>query len=256
MFILTRRKNLRLANDVVENLTDYQRMAAGHEAATHEPTIVCTSIADLLARWDALGRWAVKGQHGAAAKLAVMFALSLQRPTSAHATSIQYLRPRVWVVSTPYGACTQRAALLDDELVGELLTTIGATAGHPTPVFPKTPCGSTDIDGWVHAMASRRGHRGMKNFVALLADFGLPALKSPFEIYQLSLFCFTCCFIINDRDRRALLASQQGCKRAPPALRLSWLPQTIGDPFGELNIEGRDTLFMKGVAKPALQIDA
>ena len=231
-------------------------MTAGCETATAEPSIVCASIADLLARWDTLGRWAVKGQHGVAAKLTVMFALSLQRPTSAHATSIQYLRPRVWVVSTPYGASTQRAALLDDELVGELLTTIGATEGCPTPVFPKTPCGSTDIDGWVHAMASRRGHRGMKNFVALLVDFSLPALKSPFEIYRLSMFCFTCCFTINDRDRRALLASQQGCKRAPPAPHLYWLPQTIVEPFGELSIEGRDTLFMKAAAKPELQIDA
>ena len=192
-------------------------------------------------------------QHGAAAKLVVMFALSLQRPTSAHTSSIRSRRPRVWVVSTPYGATTQRVSLLEDALVTDLLSTIDATEGRPTPVFPRTPCGSSGFDGWAHAMASRKGHRGMKNFDALLADFGLPALKSPFETYHLSLSCFMNCLRIDDGGRRELFASQQGCKRASPIMRLYsgyWQPQNIADLIGGLTLEGKETSFVDGIGQP------
>ena len=109
-------------------------MPAESQNESIEPSSACRSIAELLARWRALGGWAVEKQHGAAAKLVVMFALSLQRPTSAHTSSIRYRRPRVWVVSTPYGATTQRVSLLEDALVTDLLSTIDATEGRPTPV--------------------------------------------------------------------------------------------------------------------------
>ena len=211
------------------------------------------SIAELFARWRTVGNWAVEKQHGAAAKLVVMFALSLQRATSAHTSSIRYLRPRVWVVETPYGTTTQRAALLEDDLLGDLLNAIDKTEGRPTPVYPKTPCGSSGFDVWAHAMASRKGHRGMKNFAALLADFGLPALKSPFETYHLSLSCFMTCFRIDDGHRRELLASQQGCKRASPAVRLYsgyWQPQNIADLIGCLTLEGDETYFVDGNGQP------
>ena len=206
------------------------------------------STAELLARWVEVGNWSVEEQHGAAAKLVLMFALSLQRPTSAHSSRIQYKRPCVWVVSTPYGTITQRVSLLDDNLVWDLLNTIDATEECLTPVFPKTPCGSRGFDVWAHAMASRKGHRGMKNFVALLTYFDLPALKSPSETYQLSLSCFTNCFKIDDGDRRTLLASQQGCKRTPPALRLYWQPQSHH--VGELSLEGQETYFVDRAGKP------
>ena len=208
------------------------------------------TISELCACWGSVGTWAIKEQHGAAAKLVVMFALSLQRPTTAHSSCIRYLRPRIWEVSTPYGTTTQRAALLEDELVSDLLITIDATEGHPTPVFPRTPCSSIGVDGWAHAMASRKDHRGMKNFAALLAKFGLPPLKSPFEIYQLSLWCFMGSFSFDDGDQCALLASQHGCKRVCPTMRFYRQPPTITDSIGELRIVERETYFLDVAVKP------
>jgi hypothetical protein len=230
---------LRHPNDVEENLVVIQRMAM-LSVSTSPPEN------DLLARWCELAKWAVLNRHGAAAKFAAMFALCLQRPMSANARYVQYVRPRIWQVTTPYGTSTQRAALFDDELIEALLNTIDLTAELPTPVFPRAPCGSNDTDVWAHSFASRKRHRGLKNFPALCSDFGLWPLKYPFEIYQLSMYAFVCAFALRESDRRSLLAFQLGSKRAPSALCVPWFAQPLTERIGELRIEGGDTFFEKG----------
>ena len=75
----------------------------------------------LLVRWQELGNWAVKTKHGAAAVLAIMFALCLQRPVTAHPSCVEYAGPRIWLVKTPYGTQTQRVSLFDDDLMCALL---------------------------------------------------------------------------------------------------------------------------------------
>ena len=111
---------------------------------------------DYLRRWCDLARWAVDSRHGAAARFAIMFALTLRWSPVADRHHIRYERERVWRVVAPKGVETQRVSLFGDELMRALLDTVDATAELHAPVFPRTPCGSRSADSWAHSMASRK----------------------------------------------------------------------------------------------------
>ena len=92
---------------------------------------------DYFSRWSKLANWAVEQGHGAAAKFALMFSLALRWPTVADEEHIAWHRSRVWPVTIPNGACSERISLFDDDLMGSLLETIAKTRGCPIPVFSK-----------------------------------------------------------------------------------------------------------------------
>ncbi len=143
-----------------------------------------------------------------------MFALCLQRPLTANAKCVQQVGHRIWRVTTPYGTQTQKVSLFNDELTQALIKTVDATQDLPSPVYPRTPCGSRDVDVWCHSHASRKGHRGLKNFAALCADFGV-SVRSPMDIYQTSMGVFLRMFALREKDKRLLVARQLGKKRSP-----------------------------------------
>ena len=168
----------------------------------------------LLQRWEGLATWAADAEHGAAAALALMFALCLQRPLTANGKCVQHVGHRIWRVTTPYGTQTQKVSLFNDELTQALIKTVDVTKELTSPVYPRTPCGSRDVDVWSHSYASRKGHRGLKNFAALCSDWGVPA-RSPMDIYQTSMGVFLRMFALRGKDKRVLVARQLGKKRCP-----------------------------------------
>ena len=188
----------------------------------------------LLVRWQELGNWAVKTKHGAAAVLAIMFALCLQRPVTAHPSCVEYAGPRIWLVKTPYGTQTHRVSLFDDDLMCALLKTVASSANVPTPVYPRTPCGSREVDVWAHSYASRKAHKGRKNFASLVADFGLEPVRSPMEIYKLAMGVFLRLYTLCEQDERLLLAWQLGKQRSPCLPMVTW-PDI--DEVGKLRIQ-------------------
>jgi hypothetical protein len=200
---------------------------------------------DYLARWCDLAQWAVETQHGAAARFAIMYALSLRCTPSADSQHIAYVRPRVWQVSAPKDIQTQRVSLFDDELMRKLLDTVDATAGLHCPVFARTPCGSQSADVWAHSMASRKQDDGRKNFAALSERFGVSLNTwSPLEIYVASLSSFRACFQWSREHEERLLSNQLGSHPRRAYYALSWidLPRDM-QKLGTLSIQGDETLF-------------
>ena len=128
---------------------------------------------------------------------------------------MSYVRPRVWHVTTSYGTSTQKVSLFDDDVVESLLKVIGRTEDAEAPVYPKAPCRSGEADVWAHSFASRRQHRGKKNFAAFVCDYGLGNLKSPMDVYKMGVQAFWNAFLIREVDSPALLAKQLGRQRAP-----------------------------------------
>ena len=205
---------------------------------------------DYLSKWGELARWAVDSCHGAAARFAIMFALALKWPTVADGDHIKYLRRRVWLVTIPSGVETQRVALFDDGLIEELLNTVACTDGLSTPVFPRLPCGSRGSEVWAHTYASRREHRGCKNFVALCRKFGVAAIErwSPLDIYAASMCVFHSLFDWSVDDECKLLSKQLGTQSACRAhYSLHWFrPSSSHDSqesIGHLWLDGDDTSF-------------
>ena len=139
--------------------------------------------------WCELGEWAIAFRHGAAARFAIMYSFSLRWPSVADGDHLKYVRPRVWKATMPCGAETQRVSLFEDSLVQKLLDTIFRTDEISIPVFPRVPCGSRHSEVWAHSYASRKYHRGVKNFVALCRRFGVDANAkwSPLDIYAVSM---------------------------------------------------------------------
>ena len=197
-------------------------------------------------RWLSAAAWAIDNQHGAAAAFCLMFSLCLQRPSFAHARCVEHLRPRIWQVTTPYGTSTQKASLFDDHVIHLLLKVISATVALDAPVYPKSPCRSNDADVWASSYASRRQHRGKKNFVAFVMDHGLGDLRSPMDVYKLGLQTFWNVFFIRDVDSKSLLANQLGRQRAPPWS--SPVEAHNGSQHGELFICDGQTIFIRHIS--------
>ena len=118
--------------------------------------------ANVISRWLTAASWAVEKQHGAAATFCLMFSLCLQRPSFATPRCVTHVRPRIWQVTTSYGTSTQKVSLFEDDVIESLLETIANTENLDAPVYPKTPCRSTDADVWASSYASRRHHSGKK----------------------------------------------------------------------------------------------
>lgn len=199
-----------------------------------------------LDRWSDLARWAVRSRHGAAARFSIMFSLTLRWAPVADRAHIQLLRPRVWRVVAPTGDETQRVALFDDNLMEELLDTVEATTGLSSPVYPRTPCGSQAVDIWAHSMASRRGHRGCKNFAAMSDRFGI-ALNtwSPLEIYVASLSTFRASFDWEQEPGDTLLSRQLGSHPRHAYYALHWIETPPGlRSVGSLRVHGGETIFV------------
>ena len=196
----------------------------------------------VIKRWLSAASWAIEAQHGAAATFCLMFALCLQRPSFAHARSVARLRPRIWQVTTPDGTSTQKVSLFEDSVIESLLKVIGDTEGLDAPVYPKTPCRSDYADVWASSFASRRQHRGRKNFAAFVADHGLANMRSAMDVYKTGLQAFWSVFFIREVDSKALLANQLGRQRAPP-----WSPPALDHNccHGELSIIDGKTIFIK-----------
>ena len=200
----------------------------------------------VIKRWSSAASWAIEAQHGAAANFCLMFALCLQRPSFAHARYVEHVRSRVWQVTTTYGTLTQKVALFDDDVIELLLKVIGGTEGLDAPVYPKTPCRSDYADVWASSFASRRQHRGRKNFAAFVADHGLGNLRSAMGVYKTGLQAFWGVFFIREVDSKALLASQLGRQRAPP-----WSPPVEahnGSQHGELFICDGQIKFIRHIS--------
>ena len=196
-------------------------------------------------RWLAAATWAIEAQHGACAAFCLMFALCLQRPSFANARCVTYMRPRVWRVTTSYGTSTQKVSLFEDGAIESILMVICDTDNSEAPVYPKIPCRSTDADVWAHSFASRRHHRGKKNFAAFVSDFGIGPLQSPMDVYKRGLGTFWSAFLIRDADSSELLASQLGRQRAP------WSQPVVqhnGSEDGELSIIGGDTYVIRRIS--------
>ena len=197
---------------------------------------------DCIRRWLSAASWAVDNHHGAAAAFCLMFALCLQRPSFANSRCVEYVRPRIWQVTTSYGTSTQKVSLFEDSVIESLLKVIGDTEGLDAPVYPKSPCRSNDADVWASSFASRRQHRGRKNFAAFVADHGLGNMRSAMDVYKTGLQAFWGVFFIREVDSKALLASQLGRQRAPP-----WSPPALDHNccHGELSIIDGHTIFIK-----------
>ena len=201
--------------------------------------------ADYHGRWCALAAWAVDSNHGAAARFALMYALALRRSCVADGRHVTTVRPRVWLVSMPCGAATQRVALIEDSVVLALLQVVDATADKRTPVFPRCPCGSGKSDDWAHSYASRKHYRGTKNFGAMCQTFGLAAAAqwSPLDLYAVSMSVFWATFACSGEDEKELLMRQLGIKsgcRAHYSLR--WF-MCSEQRLGTLRLDGADTYF-------------
>ena len=196
---------------------------------------------DCISRWSSAAVWAIKAEHGASAAFCLMFALCLQRPPFAHARCVSHVRPRVWQVTTSYGTSTQKVSLFEDDVIESLLKAVGDTEGVDAPVYPKTPCRSKDADVWAHSYASRRHHRGLKNFAAFVSDFGLD-VQSPMDIYKIGLHTFWQAFRIREIYSKELLSSQLGRPSRPP-----WAPPVATHTccLGELIIKDGNTIFIK-----------
>ena len=200
--------------------------------------------ADYHDRWIKLATWAVNSDHGAAARFAIMFALSLRWPSFADGSHVTRVRARVWQVVMPCGASTQRVALFEDDLVIALLSTVQKTKSFPAPVFPKVPCGSYESEVWAHSCASRKYHRGEKNFAALCRRFNIAATDRPLDIYAVSVRCFYAMFTWSVEDEDELMAKQFGTKssyRAHYSLRR--FASAACEHLGDLRSEGGDTFF-------------
>ena len=197
-------------------------------------------------RWLSAASWAIVAQHGAAATFCLMFALCLQRPSFANGRCVVHVRPRIWRVTTAYGTSTQKVSLFEDDVIGSLLKVIGDTESLDAPVYPKTPCRSKDSDVWAHSFASRRHHRGKKNFAAFVSDFNLGPLHSPMVVYKIGLDTFWSAFLIRVVDSQGLLASQLGRQRSP------WSPPVEalnGHEHGELRIADGNTFFIRRISE-------
>ena len=202
---------------------------------------------DYLDRWSDLARWAVATKHGAAARFAIMFSLTLRWTPVADREHISYVRPRVWCVVAPKGVETQRVSLFEDQLMNDLLVTVEVTANFPFSVFPRTPCGSQSADVWAHSMASRKQDHGRKNFAALSDKFGV-ALNtwSPLEIYVASLSVFRASFEWMRVHEDTLLSNQLGSHPRRVHYALHWLEVPQGMPkIGALRVEDAETLFIE-----------
>ena len=203
--------------------------------------------ADYHHRWRNLATWAVNSDHGAAARFAIMFALSLRWPSVADASHIAHLRHRVWRVIMPCGASTQRVALFEDDIVLALLSAVQKTMSFSAPVFPKVPCGSCDCEVWAHNDASRKHHRGEKNFVSLCRKFGIVAMDRPLDIYTVSARCFYSLFTWSSEDEDGLMTKQLGIKSACRAhVSLHRFSSAVREHLGDLRSEGEDTFFDAG----------
>ena len=200
----------------------------------------------VIKRWLSAASWAIEAQHGAAATFCLMFALCLQRPSFANGRVVEHVRPRIWKITTSYGTSTQKVSLFEDDAIESLLKVISDTEGFLAPVYPKAPCRSNEADVWAHSYASRRFHRGVKNFAAFNADFGLD-VQSPMDIYKIGLHTFWQAFRIREVDSKELLASQLGRPSRPP-----WAPPTTMHKccHGELSIIDGNTIFIKYEAQP------
>ena len=197
--------------------------------------------------WRELAGWAIASSHGAAARFAIMFAFSLRWPSVADGEHVKYVRPRVWKVTMPCGAETQRVSLFEDALVEELLDSIRRTAEMPIHVFPKLPCGSRRSEDWAHSYASRNQYRGVKNFVALCRRFDVDANTkwSPLDIYAASMSVFRAMFAWQAGDEDELLCKQLGTKsgcRAHNSLRWFKCPVIAALHEGALRSEGQETI--------------
>lgn len=205
--------------------------------------------ADYYTNWLELATFAIESNHGAAARFAIMFALSLKWPTVADGEHIEYVRPRVWLVGMPCGAKTQRASLFEDSLLEALLNTVARTAELPIPVFPRLPCGSRDSEVWAHSYASRKHHRDEKNFVALCRKFAVAAGEawSPLDIYAASICIFDAMFTWSAVDEDAMLSRQLGTKSAARAhYSLHWFKCSTATALhvGELRSDCHETTFI------------
>ena len=198
------------------------------------------------ANWCELADWAIASTHGAAACFAIMYAFSMRWPSVADADHIKYVRPRVWNVTMPCGTETQRVSLFVDPQVEKLLFTIGCTAELPTPVFPQVPCGSRQSEVWAHSYASRKHHRGVKNFVARCQRFGVDANArwSPLDIYASSMSVFRAMCSWPPEDEEGLLCKQIGTRSGCRAYNsLRWFKCSAEVHEGELQLDGEETVF-------------
>ena len=198
----------------------------------------------VIKRWLSAASWAIGAQHGAATTFCLMFALCLQRPSFANGRFVEHARPRIWKITTSYGTSTEKVSLFEDDAIESLLNVISGTEGLLSPVYPKAPCRSNEADVWAHSYASRRHHRGVKNFAAFVADFGLD-VQSPMDIYKIGLHTYWQAFRIRDVESEELLASQLGRPSRPP-----WAPPvaTHNCYIGELSIRDGNTIFIKNEA--------
>ena len=214
----------------------------------------CSLCYSYHSNWCELAGWAVASKHGAAARFAIMYSFSMRWPSVADGDHIKYVRPRVWKVTMPCGAETQRASLFEDPLVEMLLDTVGHTAELSTPVFPQLPCGSRHSEVWAHSYASRRCYRGVKNFAALCRRFGVDASVkwSPLDIYAVSMSVYRAMFTWRLEDEEELLCRQLGTRsgcRAHNSLRWFKCPVNAALHEGALRSDGEKTVFTPSISR-------
>jgi hypothetical protein len=161
-----------------------------------------------LDNWISLARWAILNKHGPAASYALMFALSLR--WSVVIKSVSYVQPRLWKVTTPKQITTNRVSLFGDGLMNHLLQVVRETQGLKHKVFPRTPCGSENVDAWSHTKASRTASPHPKrNFATLTDMFGLSLSNwNPTRIAVVSSSVFYSSFDWDKADEEALLRNQ------------------------------------------------
>ena len=173
-----------------------------------------------------------------------MYSLSTRFSSACDRDHTRFVRPRVWLVSAPRDAVSQRVALFDDGLMNELLDCVAKTDGWRISTFPVSPCGSQLADVWAHTMASRKQHRGLKNFASLSQTFGvtMPGQWSPLEIHIVSLSVMRSMFRFAPEDECALLSKQIGNTHPRRALFASrWYRSPELEPEGTLTSADEDT---------------
>ena len=105
----------------------------------------CVLVGDYIDRWVALAKWSLEKQHGPGARYSLMFALTLRRSALADKAHISYVSHRVWQIKDRLNT-SERASLFQDELTHRLLDLVSIVVDFPTPLFPKCPCGSHNVD--------------------------------------------------------------------------------------------------------------
>ena len=242
------------ASDAVECGAAFGTVSDGVAAPLNRAP--CALPEDYLDRWVAMAHWAVARLHGPAARYCLMFAFALQRSALADREHIVYRAPRLWQVRQcahhrDPGFVTVRVSLLDDNLTQTLLDTVQLTSDFPTPLFPRTACGSQTVDTWAHGLACRQQYRGHTNFQALSKRFDLEAGPqwTPLEIFLVSLCVFRHAFVLAPNSYSQLIMNQLGVKTKKNALyHTLWFTGTSPQ-IGTVAIEGGQTTVVTTTAE-------